>query len=90
MHDLADIVIDNCCPAEDAVVEVAGRPERVGGSSTWAAMAISQAIMAETTAELAKMGKLPARIFVSPNVKEVPLDNNLQVFEDYTKFINSL
>lgn len=90
LHDLADIVIDNCCPPEDALVAVEGRPERVGGSSTIAAMIITQALLAETTAELARLGRLPERIFVSPNVPGVPPDNNLRVFQDYQAFINRL
>lgn len=90
LADIADIVIDNCCPPEDALVELEGRPERVGGSSTWAAMAITQAITSETAVRLQKMGKLPERIFVSPNVPDVPPDNNAQVFRDYMEFIKKL
>jgi len=90
LPDIADIVIDNCCPPEDALVEVPGRAERVGGSSTWAAMAITQAITSETAAELIKVGKLPQRIFVSPNVPGIPPENNGQVFQDYMEFIKKL
>jgi uncharacterized phosphosugar-binding protein len=90
LGDIADIVIDNCCPPEDALVEVQGRPEHVGGSSTWAAMAITQAITAETASELAKMGKLPQRIFVSPNVPGVPPENNALLFDDYMQFAKTL
>jgi uncharacterized phosphosugar-binding protein len=90
LHDVADIVIDNCCPPEDALAEVEGRAERVGGSSTIAAMVITQALMAETTTQLSKMGSLPERIFVSPNVQGIPADNNLRVFEDYEDFIRKL
>lgn len=90
LHDAADIVIDNCCTPEDALVEVPGRPEKVGGSSTIAAMIITQALMAETTAELVRMGKTPERIFVSPNVPGIPADNNQRVFQDYQVFINQL
>jgi uncharacterized phosphosugar-binding protein len=86
LHDVADIMLDNCCPPEDALVEVKGRPEKVGGSSTLAAVVISMALLAETTAELVKLGKTPERIFVSPNVPEVSWDNNLQVFRDYMAF----
>jgi len=90
LADIADIVIDNCCPPEDALVSVPDRPEKVGGSSTTAAMIISAAVLSETTAELVKRGKTPGRIFVSPNVPGVPPNNNLQVFEDYMKFEKSL
>ncbi len=90
LPDVADIIIDNCCPPEDALVEIQGRLEHVGGSSTWAAMAITQAITSETAALLMKMGKLPEHIFVSPNVPGIPPDNNAQVFQDYMEFIKKL
>lgn len=90
LADIADIVIDNCCPAEDALVDVEGRPEKVSASSTLAFVAITMALLAETTAELTRLGKTPERIFVSPNVTEVDLDNNLQVFRDYAAFEKSL
>lgn len=90
LHDAADIVIDNCCSPEDALVDVPGRPEKVGGSSTIAAMIITQALMAETTTELVRLGKAPERIFVSPNVPGIAADNNARVFQDYQAFINQL
>jgi uncharacterized phosphosugar-binding protein len=86
LHDIGDIVIDNCCPPEDALIAVEGRPEKVGGSSTLAVIGISMALVAEITAELVKRGKTPERIFVSPNVPGVPADNNFQVFRDYQAF----
>lgn len=90
LHDIADIIIDNGCEPEDALVPVEGRPEKVGGASTIAAMIITQALLAETTGELVRMGKTPERIFVSPNVPGIPADNNARVFEDYQRWINSL
>ncbi len=90
LHDVADIVIDNCCPPEDALIPVEGRPEKVGASSTLAAVAITMALLAETTAELVKRGMPPERIFVSPNVRGVDPDNNLQVFRDYMEFEKNL
>jgi uncharacterized phosphosugar-binding protein len=90
LHDAADIVIDNCCPPEDALVPVEGRPEKVGASSTLAVITISMALISEMTAELVRLGKTPERIFVSPNVKEVDRENNLQVFEDYMEFVKRL
>lgn len=86
LHDIADIVIDNCCPPEDALIPVEGRPEKVGASSTLAAVAISMALLAEMTGELVRLGKTPERIFVSPNVKGVSPANNQQVFQDYMAF----
>jgi uncharacterized phosphosugar-binding protein len=86
LHSAASIVIDNCCPPEDALIPVEGRPEKVGASSTLAVIAITMALLSETTAELVRLGKTPDRIFVSPNVTEVSLDNNMQVFRDYMEF----
>jgi hypothetical protein len=42
--------------------------------------------VAATTAELARLGALPKRVFVSPNVPGVPKTNNEEVFRDYQKF----
>ncbi len=86
LHDVADIVIDNCAPVEDALISIEGLTGKVAGSSTLAVVSISMALVAETTAELAKLGKLPERVFVSPNVAGVPKSNNAEVFQDYEKF----
>ncbi len=86
LADLGDVVIDNCCPPEDALVEVAGVP--VGASSTLAVVAISMALVAETAAKLAERG-VKFRAFVSPNVPGVGPVNNLQVFDDYARRIAS-
>jgi len=90
LYDIADIIIDNCSPTEDALVGVEGLKGKVAASSTLTSVAISMALVAETTGELAKLGKLPERVFVSPNVAGVPKTNNEQVFRDYEKFIANL
>lgn len=90
LHDIADIVIDNCSPAEDALIGVEGMKGKVAASSTLTSVAISMSLVAETTGELAKLGKLPERVFVSPNVPDVPKTNNEQVFRDYEAFIAKL
>jgi len=90
LHDIADIVIDNCSPPDDALVSVDGLKGNVAASSTLTAVAISMSLVAETAAELARLGKLPPRVFVSPNVPGVPPTNNEEVFRDYEKFEASL
>ena len=80
LADLGDAVIDNCCPPEDSLVEIAGVP--VAASSTFAVIAISMALVAETAAQLDARG-VKFRAFVSPNVTTVGPDNNRQVFDDY-------
>ncbi len=82
LADLGDVVIDNCCPPQDALVEVGGAP--VAASSTLAAVAISMALVAETATRLAARG-IKVRPFVSPNVASVGPDNNGAVFEEYIR-----
>jgi len=82
LADLGDAVIDNCCPPVDAVVDVAGVP--VAASSTFAVIAISMALVAETATSLAKRG-VKFRAFVSPNVTSVGSDNNQKVFDEYAE-----
>jgi uncharacterized phosphosugar-binding protein len=80
LADLGDVVIDNCCPPRDSLVDVGGIP--VGASSTLAVIAISMALVTEMAAELAKRG-VRFRAFVSPNLTSVGPENNRQVFDDY-------
>jgi len=90
LHDVVDILIDNCSPAEDALVPIEGLKGNVAASSTLTVVAISMALVAETAAEMARRGQPPERAFVSPNVPGVAKSNNQQVFEDYTRFEKSL
>ncbi len=84
LSDLADVVIDNCVPAEDALVGVDGWKAPVAAGSTVAFVTIANSIVAETASELAKRG-LQFPTFVSPNVPGIPRENNMQVFDAYEK-----
>lgn len=86
LADVSDIVISNCCPLEDALVEIPGYPQPVGGSSTVAATVISQSLASETALKLQKLG-YEMFIFVSPNVTEVPADYMHQVYAKYTEVV---
>jgi uncharacterized phosphosugar-binding protein len=90
LQDIADILIDNCSPSEDALVDIDGVKGRVAASSTFTFVSIAMALIAETAAEMARQGRPPERVFVSPNVAGVPSTNNEQVFRDYEKFERSL
>ena len=82
--DVADLVIDNCVPAEDSLVEIEGWDSPVAAGSTVASVVIAMALVAQVAAELAGRGiKLP--VFVSPNVRGVSADNNQQVFAAYAR-----
>lgn len=83
LADAADLVIDNCVPPEDALVDV-GQIEKVGAGSTLAVVAISVALVAETAQELRSRG-IHLTTFVSPNVPGVPADHNQRVFDAYRR-----
>ncbi len=89
LHDIADVVIDNCSPPEDAVVPIEGVLGNVGATSTLTAIAVTMSLLSETSARLAALGKMPERVFVSPNVPGVTKDVNFLVYEDYFEFIRS-
>ena len=86
LGDVADILLDNCCPLEDALVEIPGYPQKVGASSTTAVMTITQSLASET-ALLLEQKKHKMFIFVSPNVTECPPDYMHQVYADYTRLV---
>jgi len=84
LSEVCDLVIDNCVPARDALVEIDGWKAPVAAGSTVAFVTIAMAIVAEVATELAKRGIAPP-VFVSPNVPGIPADNNPKVFDAYEK-----
>ena len=84
LADIADYVIDNCVPAEDALVEVQGWKAPVAAGSTVSTVTIAMAIIAQVGADLSERGKNPP-VFVSPNVPGIPADNNNRVYEEYER-----
>ncbi|MEG1858321.1 MAG: sugar isomerase domain-containing protein [Pseudoflavonifractor sp.] len=86
LGDVADILIDNCCPLEDSLVEIPGYPQKAGASSTTAVITITQSLASET-ALLLEQKNHKMFIFVSPNVTECPPDYMNQVYDDYTKLV---
>jgi uncharacterized phosphosugar-binding protein len=67
LADLCEIVIDNGAPYGDAVVEIAGFPQKVGPISSVTGCAIANALAAEVVAELVALGIHPP-VFVSANL----------------------
>ena len=86
LADVADYVIDNCVPAEDALVQVQGWKAPVAAGSTVSTIAIAMAIISQVAADLADHGKNPP-VFVSPNVAGMPADNNNRVYEEYERLL---
>ncbi|HVR44394.1 MAG TPA: SIS domain-containing protein, partial [Thermoanaerobaculia bacterium] len=86
LSEVAEVVIDDCVPAEDALVAIDGWRAPVAAGSTVAFITIAMAIVAELAARLAKRGIEPP-VFVSPNVPGIPADNNARVFAAFEKAI---
>jgi len=64
LHELADLVIDNCSVAGDAMVEVPSLDDKAGAGSSVTAIAIVNALSTEAARELARRGVTP---FVLPS-----------------------
>lgn len=82
LADVADIVIDNCTPAEDALVQIENWKAPVAAGSTVAFITIAMSIIAQVAANLAAKGLTPP-VFVSPNVVGIPPDQMNRVYDQY-------
>ncbi len=82
LADVADIVIDNCTPAEDALVKIEGWKAPVAAGSTVAFITIAMAIVAQVAANLGAKGQAPP-VFVSPNVQGIAPDQMNRVYLEY-------
>lgn len=80
--DIADVILDNGVTSEDAVVAVDGVGGKVGGTSTLMAVALIQALVAETATVLADRG-IVVRPFASPNATGVEPGRNEAVYIEY-------
>lgn len=59
LHEIADVVIDNCVPFGDVTVQVRGMDEPMGPASTLAAIAIVNTLMVEVARGLVTLGETP-------------------------------
>ena len=84
LADIADIVIDNGAPPEDAVVSIPDWEEPVAASSTVMTVVISMALLAETAKILSSEG-IYSPTFASPNVVTDP-NHDYKVYEKYKEF----
>src|SRR5512132_3479123 len=73
LSDVCDLVIDNCVPARDSLVDVENWKAPVAAGSTVAFVTIAGAIVAEVASQLAARG-IERRVFVSPNVPGIAAD----------------
>ncbi len=84
LGDLADVLIDNRVPLEDALVRIEGCAFPVAAGSTVAACAIACAVVAEAARLLVAAGVRPCT-FVSPNVAGPSPEHNRSVFIEHAR-----
>jgi len=82
LGDIADIVIDNCAPISDSMIEIEGLQYPVAPASTVTAITISMSLVSETAKILTKRGK-KLDVFISPTVKDAKQDHNEKIYEKY-------
>jgi uncharacterized phosphosugar-binding protein len=86
--DIVDITIDNCVPPEDALIRIEGVQYPIAAGSTVAVVTIAMALVAEI-AKILVDKEWPLKVFVSPNVGEIPRTHNEEVFEAYSNMIKN-
>ena len=89
LYELADVVIDNCVPAGDAVMKLEGMESRTGASSTVAGAAIAHSIVIEALNDLLRSGEvLP--VLPSANVAGTTASTLREVLRPYRDRIRYL
>ena len=81
LYEVADIVLDNCTPLGDAVVNLPGVPQPVGPLSTVAGAALLHALMVSVAERLATQMS-PVPIFLSGNLDGVT-EKNYEMMAPY-------
>jgi uncharacterized phosphosugar-binding protein len=91
LTDIADIVIDNCTPAGDALVRIRGLADPVGPGSTIGAAAVTNALKSRIAEKLTHMGKPPivltSAIFIGEQASKQRFDD---CYDDYRKRVQKV
>ncbi|GLL02111.1 sugar isomerase domain-containing protein [Dactylosporangium matsuzakiense] len=87
LTDVCDLVVDTCCPIEDAIVPVPGWPRPTGGAATVLQIVVTQEIITRTAKVVAARGcVLPT--LASPTVPGVTLATNDEVFAEHRRYLH--
>lgn len=86
LADVADVIIDNCVPPEDALISIDGLQEKVAAGSTVAVVSIAMALVAEIARILADRG-MKLQVFASPNVQTTSDYHNERIFDSYIQLM---
>ncbi len=91
LPDIADIVIDNCTPAGDALIHISGLADPVGPGSTIGAAAVANAIKCRVAEKLVAAGKPPivltSGIFIGDTASKKRFD---ECYDDYRSRIHKV
>jgi uncharacterized phosphosugar-binding protein len=85
LHEVADVTIDNCTPAGDAVIDIEGLKYKVSPTSTIGATAVVNALKART-AELLVARGAPPIVLTSPHFADRPEEAEEQLQRVYKEF----
>jgi uncharacterized phosphosugar-binding protein len=85
LKDVADVVIDNCSPPGDAVVDIPGLKYKVSPSSTIGAVAVVNALKARTAELMMKRGVEPV-VLTSPHFVQNEKEAEEQLQRVYKEF----
>jgi uncharacterized phosphosugar-binding protein len=85
LKEIADVVIDNCTPAGDAVVDVEGLKYKVGPTSTIGAAAVVNALKSRTAELMIAKGTEPV-VLTSPHFVEHQDEAKEQLQRVYAEF----
>lgn len=85
LHEICDLVIDNCGNYGDAVLEIPGFPEKVAPSSTAVGAAIFNAIVAKVVEIFQEKGIEPP-VFISSNIPGGD-EHNKRIMQQYREQI---
>lgn len=85
LTEVADVVIDNCTPAGDAVIKLEGLKYNVSSTSTIGAVAVVNALKARTAELMLARGVQPV-VLTSPHFADHPQEAEEQLQRVYREF----
>lgn len=81
VFELSDLVLDNCCPLGDAVLQIKGLPQKMAPSTTIAGCFILNSVVARSVEKMIAMGLEPP-VYLSGNLDSGD-EHNMQLLEKY-------
>jgi uncharacterized phosphosugar-binding protein len=90
LMDLADVAIDNCTPAGDAMIEIVGLDDPVGPGSTIGFAAVANAIKTRTAELLVQSGMPPLVLSSSVIIGEASIQRFDDCYDEQSRRVSRL